>query len=254
MPVPTSIAMPKLGMTMREGAVIEWRAAVGDRVEKGSIVLVIESEKSEVEIAAPASGVLRHIYVEAGTTVPCGTLLAAITESADEAFDAEAFRASLAPVAPIPAPAAASRGATAAAGGHVTAVSAGADVAPPEAPATPAARRLATRARRRSYARRGQRPRRTHHARRRSGARNALGGTCRGRAGRVARCSHGWLGPRRCLAARIWHRHFRIRRCRSRACPVMPAARDQSARASASPTHRRPTSMMLRRRRATLHA
>ena len=143
MPVPTSIAMPKLGMTMREGAVIEWRAAVDDRVEKGSIILVIESEKSEVEIEAPASGVLRHIYVDAGTTVPCGTLLAAITESADEAFDAEAFRASLAPAAPSPAPAAASRGSTAATGGHVTGVSAGVHVAPPETPATPAARRLA---------------------------------------------------------------------------------------------------------------
>jgi pimeloyl-ACP methyl ester carboxylesterase len=143
MPVPTSIAMPKLGMTMRKGDVIEWRAAAGDRVEKGAIILVIESEKSVIEIEAPASGVLRHVYVEPGTTVPCGTVLAAITESADEPFDAEAFRASLAPAAPSAAPAAAPRGSASAIVAHVTSGSAGADVAQPEAPATPAARRLA---------------------------------------------------------------------------------------------------------------
>ena len=94
MRAPTAIAMPKLGMTMREGTVVEWRAAVGDRVEKGVVFLLIESEKTAVEIEAPVSGTLRHIYVEEGDTVACGTLLAAITESADEPFDAEAFCAS----------------------------------------------------------------------------------------------------------------------------------------------------------------
>ena len=65
--------MPKLGMTMEEGIVIDWPLAVGGAVEKGDIVLVIESEKAEVEIEAPASGVLRHVYIEAGETVSCGT-------------------------------------------------------------------------------------------------------------------------------------------------------------------------------------
>ena len=86
------IGMPKLGMTMREGRVVEWPVAPGGRVEKGRPVVVIESEKAEVEIEATATGVLRHVYVPEGETVPCGTLLAAITESADEAFDAAAFQ------------------------------------------------------------------------------------------------------------------------------------------------------------------
>jgi pimeloyl-ACP methyl ester carboxylesterase len=84
--------MPKLGMTMREGRVVEWSVLPGGRVEKGLALVVIESEKAEVEIEATASGVLRHVYVAEGQTVPCGTLLAAITESEREEFDAEAFR------------------------------------------------------------------------------------------------------------------------------------------------------------------
>jgi pimeloyl-ACP methyl ester carboxylesterase len=84
--------MPKLGMTMQEGTVVEWPLAVGDAVEKGHTVVLIESEKTQVEIEATDSGVLRHIYVEADETVPCGSLLGAITASIDEPFDAEAFR------------------------------------------------------------------------------------------------------------------------------------------------------------------
>lgn len=89
----TTIAMPKLGMTMEEGTVIEWPLPLGSRVEKGEIVLIIESEKNEAEIEATGSGTLRHIYVEPGDVVPCKTLLAVLTESEDDAFDAEAFAA-----------------------------------------------------------------------------------------------------------------------------------------------------------------
>lgn len=89
----TAISMPKLGMTMEEGTVIEWPLEAGARVEKGDVVLIIESEKAEVEIEAPASGVFRHAYIGEGETVPCGSLLGAISETVDEPFDAEAFHA-----------------------------------------------------------------------------------------------------------------------------------------------------------------
>jgi pyruvate dehydrogenase E2 component (dihydrolipoamide acetyltransferase) len=92
--------MPKLGMTMEEGTVVEWRVAPGGRVEKGRILLVIESEKDEAEIEATASGFLRHVYVSPGEVAPCGALLAALTERADEAFDAAAFAAAEAPARP----------------------------------------------------------------------------------------------------------------------------------------------------------
>lgn len=90
--MPTPIAMPRLGMSMREGRVVLWPAAVGDPVRKGAPVVVIESEKTEVEVEATQSGVLRHVYVAAGETVPCGTLLGALTADGEEPFDADAFR------------------------------------------------------------------------------------------------------------------------------------------------------------------
>ena len=86
-----AIAMPRLGMTMEEGTVVEWLTPVGGRVEKGETVLVIETEKAESEIEATVSGTLRHVYSEPGETLRCGALLAVITEEADEAFDADAF-------------------------------------------------------------------------------------------------------------------------------------------------------------------
>lgn len=108
--MPTTIAMPKLGMTMEEGTVLEWPRAIGESVEKGEVVLLIESEKAEVEIEAPISGVFRHAYIDPGETVPCGTLLGAMTASAEEPFDSEAFRDTYAaPTAPKAKPAIASR-------------------------------------------------------------------------------------------------------------------------------------------------
>lgn len=100
----TPIAMPKLGITMEEGTVVEWPLAIGDRVEKGEVVLIIESEKAEVEIEAAASGVVRHYFAEPGETLPCGALLGAITPTDDEAFDPDAFQAEEAAKAPTEEP------------------------------------------------------------------------------------------------------------------------------------------------------
>lgn len=91
------IAMPRLGMTMEEGTVVQWPIAVDAKVARGVIVLVIETEKAESEIEATVDGVLRHVYVEPGETVPCGALLAAVTDSADDPFDADAFAAAYVP-------------------------------------------------------------------------------------------------------------------------------------------------------------
>ena len=92
---PTLIAMPRLGMTMREGRLVEWLIAAGGAVERGRPLFVIESDKAEIEIEAPASGWLRHVFVLPGTTVPCGEPLAALTASSDEPFDPAAFLSGL---------------------------------------------------------------------------------------------------------------------------------------------------------------
>lgn len=137
----TAIAMPKLGMTMQEGSVVEWPIAVGEAVEKGRTVVLIETEKTQVEIEATDSGVLRHVYVEAGETVPCGSLLGTIAASMEEAFDAEEFRlANDRPLTPGAAAPSAPRASSSPPG-----ASASLEAAPRSgaAPATPAARALA---------------------------------------------------------------------------------------------------------------
>ena len=105
----TPIAMPRLGMTMEEGTVIEWPIPVGQRVEKGQVLLIIETEKAETEIEASTPGVFRHSFAEPGETLPCGALLGALTDDADEDFDAASFEESYTPppgsLAEAPAPA-----------------------------------------------------------------------------------------------------------------------------------------------------
>jgi pyruvate dehydrogenase E2 component (dihydrolipoamide acetyltransferase) len=69
------VVMPKLGLTMTEATLVEWLKQDGEPVEKGEMLFVLESEKSTLEIEAPASGVL-HILVRAGETVPVQTPIA----------------------------------------------------------------------------------------------------------------------------------------------------------------------------------
>ncbi len=139
----TAIAMPRLGMTMEEGTVVEWPVPLGQRVEKGEIVLVIETEKAESEIEATVAGVFRHAFVEAGETVACGTLLAAVTAEEDEEFDPDAFqRAYVLPDGPVAEEETAPSGASAAAAAASVSVS-GRSAGGARKAVAPAARALA---------------------------------------------------------------------------------------------------------------
>jgi len=79
----TEVKMPKLGLTMVDGEVIEWRKKEEDAVEKEDILLVIETEKVTYDVESPASGILAGIAVQVGETVPVGTVLAYILESGE---------------------------------------------------------------------------------------------------------------------------------------------------------------------------
>ena len=63
------VVMPRLGLTMTEARIVEWLKAEGEWVEKGSLLFVIENEKSTVEIEAPTDGFL-HILIPVDVTVP----------------------------------------------------------------------------------------------------------------------------------------------------------------------------------------
>ena len=98
----TNVTMPKLGLTMETGKIVEWKVAQGGEVKQGQILLVVETEKITYEVEAPASGLL-NIIVKAEEEVPVAELIAQI--AADKA-ELDALSAGGAPAA-APAPAAA---------------------------------------------------------------------------------------------------------------------------------------------------
>jgi len=62
------IIMPKLGLTMQEGVVLQWTRKVGDRIEKGDTLFEVETDKAVNEVEAPCSGTLGRILVDEGET------------------------------------------------------------------------------------------------------------------------------------------------------------------------------------------
>ena len=76
----TELTMPKFGETMEEATVGEWKKQVGDFIQKGEIILEVETDKARVDVESPVSGVLLKIIVEVGQTVPINTSLAIIGE------------------------------------------------------------------------------------------------------------------------------------------------------------------------------
>jgi len=73
------VLMPQLGETVLEGTVATWYKAAGDAIEKGELLLDVETDKAATEIEAPASGLLSKISVQEGETVDVGTVLAVIS-------------------------------------------------------------------------------------------------------------------------------------------------------------------------------
>jgi pyruvate dehydrogenase E2 component (dihydrolipoamide acetyltransferase) len=70
--------MPSLGADMDEGTLLEWLVAPGDRVHRGDIVAVVDTEKSDIEVEVFEDGVIGELLVDPGELVPVGTPLARI--------------------------------------------------------------------------------------------------------------------------------------------------------------------------------
>ena len=102
------VVMPKLGLTMTEGTVSKWLKKVGDTVTEGEPLFEVETDKLTNTIEASASGVLRHLFVEEGITVPILDKVAIIAEAAEDISGLMGGSApAAAPAAPAAAPAAA---------------------------------------------------------------------------------------------------------------------------------------------------
>jgi len=77
------IVAPKLGMSMSDVTMVEWKVKEGEKVEKGIVVLVIETEKTEWNVEAGASGFL-HILLQEGAKAKIGQVVGLIAETKEE--------------------------------------------------------------------------------------------------------------------------------------------------------------------------
>ena len=90
------VLMPQLGETVAEGTIAAWHKQAGDAVEKGDILLDVETDKVAIEIEAPVSGVLASIDIAEGETVDVGTVLAVIAVDGEVVEDKAAASESVA--------------------------------------------------------------------------------------------------------------------------------------------------------------
>jgi pyruvate dehydrogenase E2 component (dihydrolipoamide acetyltransferase) len=83
------VFMPALSSTMTEGKIVSWVKSPGDKVEKGETVVVVESDKADMDVESFYEGFLAHILVQAGETAPVGAAIAYVAETQEEITSAK---------------------------------------------------------------------------------------------------------------------------------------------------------------------
>jgi len=80
----SEVFMPALSSTMKEGKVVSWLKSEGDQIEAGEAIMVVESDKADMDVEAFEDGYLAKILVDEGETAPVGDAVALIAETEDE--------------------------------------------------------------------------------------------------------------------------------------------------------------------------
>ena len=78
------VFMPALSSTMTEGKIVSWVKSPGDKVEKGETVVVVESDKADMDVETFYEGYIATILVESGETASVGSAIALIVETEAE--------------------------------------------------------------------------------------------------------------------------------------------------------------------------
>jgi pyruvate dehydrogenase E2 component (dihydrolipoyllysine-residue acetyltransferase) len=85
--VATILSMPKWGLSMKTGLIVEWLKKAGEPVQEGEPIVEIESEKATNEVEAPVTGIMRTIEIQEGDSAPVGAAIAVITLPGEELSD-----------------------------------------------------------------------------------------------------------------------------------------------------------------------
>ena len=99
------VFMPALSSTMTEGKIVSWVKSPGDKVEKGETVVVVESDKADMDVESFYAGYLANIIVPAGESAPVGMAIALVAETEAEIAQAQAQTTTSAKAAPATKPA-----------------------------------------------------------------------------------------------------------------------------------------------------
>ena len=81
------VIMPKMGESITEGTIIEWRKNVGDTVDKDEIFLEIGTDKVDSEIPSPAAGILVEILAKPNDVIDVGKVIARINTDSNATLD-----------------------------------------------------------------------------------------------------------------------------------------------------------------------
>ena len=96
--------LPSLGADMDQGTLVEWKVKPGDRVAKGSIVAVVDTSKSAIDVESWHEGTVQELLTQPGETVPVGEVMALLLEAGETPEVAQVWkRAHVVP--PMAAPA-----------------------------------------------------------------------------------------------------------------------------------------------------
>ena len=78
------VFMPALSSTMTEGKIVSWVKSPGDKVEKGETVVVVESDKADMDVESFYEGYIATILVPSGEAAPVGAAIALVAETEAE--------------------------------------------------------------------------------------------------------------------------------------------------------------------------
>lgn len=82
--------MPALSSTMTEGKIVSWMKSEGDVLSKGEAVVVVESDKADMDVETFYDGILAAIVVSEGESAPVGAPIGLLAESEEEIAEAKA--------------------------------------------------------------------------------------------------------------------------------------------------------------------